>query len=104
MSYRVRVESIEPTGNGDVHLDVWVESDAASPGTFVPIPNGHRTMVLNGDAVLAITGSAGTTAQKRTALLALFKQEATNWGVAKSDSAATAMAALMPSLPVTVAL
>jgi hypothetical protein len=93
---------MEATGNGDIHLDVWIES--GTNGSYAPIPNGHRTMVLNGDAVLAITDSAGTVAQKRTALLALFKQEASNWGVTKSDSALVAMQALVPSLPITVAL
>jgi hypothetical protein len=102
MAYRIRVESMEATGNGDVHLDCWIET--GSNGEYTPIANGHRTMVLSGDAVLAITNGPGTVAQKRTALLALFKQTASDWGVTKSDSALVAMQALVPSLPIMVAM
>ena len=85
MSYRARVVSSEPAANGDVHLDVYVESDRL--GDWALIPGGHRTLVLDGSAVLAILEGSGTDSQKRAALSALFKQEVAAWGIDESDNA-----------------
>ena len=99
--YRARVLSSEPAANGDVHLDVHVESDRT--GDWLLIPQGHRMLVLDGAAVLAITTGAGTVTQKRAALSALFKQEVLSWGIDESDDANEQLLELV-SLPVTVSL
>ena len=102
--YRVRVESGEAAANGDIHLDVYVEKETDTD-VWEPIPLGHRTMVLNGAAVMAITGGAGTDAQKRAALLELFRAEAESWGIAESDEAYNALYDLLPAgWPVSVVL
>ena len=93
MAYRARVLSSEAAANGDVHLDVNVESDRT--GSWVLIPGGHRTLVLDGDAVLAITTSGGTLASRRAAALALFIQEISAWGIDKSDDANEQLSALV---------
>ena len=101
MAYRVEVKSSEAAANGDVHLDVRIESDRT--GDWVLIPLGHRTLVLDGAAVLAITTGVGTDAQKKAALSALFKQEVLAWGLDESDDANEQLLALV-ELPVTVGL
>ena len=93
MAYRANVLSSEPAANGDVHLDVQVESDRS--GSWALIPGGHRTLVLDGDAVLAITNSSDTLANKRLAAKALFIQEITAWGIDKSDDANEQLTALV---------
>jgi len=99
--YRARVLSSEAAANGDIHLDVHVESDRS--GDWALIPGGHRTLVLDGAAVLAITTGAGTLTQKRAALSALFKAEVLEWGLDTSDDANEQLLELV-SLPVTVSL
>ena len=69
-SYRVRVAGSEAAANGDVHLDCFIQR--LNGATWEDVYLGHRTMELGAAAVLAITGGAGTDAQKRAALLALF--------------------------------
>ena len=101
MSYRARVISSEPAANGDVHLDTHVESNRI--GEWLLIPGGHRTLVLDGEAVLAITEGSSTNAAKRTALSALFKQEVKAWGLDESDDANEQLLALV-TMPVTVGL
>ncbi len=104
MNYRVRVESGESAANGDLHLGAWVEKETA-PDVWELIPLGHRTMVLNGARVLAITGGAGTDAQKRAALLELFRAEAASWGIDESDEAYNELYDLLPGgWPVSVNL
>jgi len=99
--YRTRVESSEAAANGDIHLDVFVESDRS--GDWVLIPGGHRTLVLDGSAVLLITGGSGTPTEKRLALAALFKQEVLNWGIDRSDDANEQLLELV-ELPIVVSL
>ena len=99
--YRARVVDREAAANGDIHLDVFVESDKT--GDWVVIPNGHRTLVLNGKAVLDITEGAGTDNQKRTALSNLFKEEVKLWGIDKSDEASVALGELI-TFPINVSL
>ena len=93
MSYRARVLSSEAAANGDVHLDVHVESDRS--GDWELIPGGHRTLVLDGDAVLAIINSGDTLANRRLAMKALFIHEISAWGIDKSDDANEQLTALM---------
>ena len=102
MAYRVRVASAEAAANGDVYLDCFIETDAS--GDWLPAINGHRTMVMDGAAVLAITGNdALTDQQKRAQLASLFRAEATSWGIDQADAAQTALAELV-EYPVNVAI
>ena len=101
MAYRARVLSSEPAASGDVHLDVYVESDRS--GDWELIPGGHRTLVLNGAAVLAITEGAGTDQQKTGALADLFRQEVLSWGLDESDDANEQLLGLV-ELPINVSL
>ena len=104
MAYRARVLSGEAAASGDIHLDVVVERQVDEE-TWTMIPLGHRTLVMNGAAVLAITEGPGTNAQKLAALAALFKQEILSWGLDESDDAYEQMFALIPGgWPVTVSL
>ena len=92
--YRVHVEEIEAAADGDIHMLCVIQRD--DDGEWVPVINGHRTMVLDGQAVLAITESAMTDAEKRAAMLSLFKAEATAWGIDESDEAYNQLIALLP--------
>lgn len=104
MNYRVRVESGEPAANGDVHLDCWVQKEV-EPDVWQNVPTGHRTLVLDGAAVLSITESAMTDPQKLAALRELFSQEAASWGIHRSDDAYNQLHNLLPGgWPVTVNL
>ena len=93
MSYRARVVSSEPSANGDVFLDTHVESDRT--GEWVLIPGGHRTLVLDGEAVLAICESGDTLANRRLAVKDLFVQEIKAWGIDESDDANEQLTALL---------
>ena len=93
MAYCANVLSSQPAANGDVHLDVQVESDRS--GSWGLIPGGHRTLVLDGDAVLAIINSGDTLANRRLAIKALFIQEISAWGIDKSDDANEQLSALV---------
>ena len=103
------IRDVKAAANGDVHLDVWVLKEEANPEPppdtiDVLMPNGHRTAVLKGAAVLAITTSSLTAAKKKAALLALFKQEVASWGVVEADAAANGILGLLNTLPVSVNL
>jgi hypothetical protein len=103
--YRANVLDGEAAANGDLHLDTWIQKSEDDGATWENVPAGHRTLVLDGAAVLTITESAGTDQQKRAALLELFRQEAESWGIDESDDAYTQMYDLLPSgWPVTVEL
>ena len=91
--YRARVVSSEASANGDIHLDVFVESDRS--GDWALIPGGHRTLVLNGSAVLAICNSGDTLAGRRLAIKDLFIQEIKAWGLDESDDANEQLVALL---------
>jgi hypothetical protein len=102
MDYRFTVVSSEAAANGDVHLDTWVEKfvDEAWVRT---VPNGHFTVVLDGEAVTAIADGEGTNAEKIAALAALFKAEVVAKGIDTADDAQTKLEALV-TYPVSVTL
>jgi len=103
-SYRARVEGGEAAANGDVHFDCYVECEVESD-VWEVVPYGHRTLVLNGAAVLSITESEMTNGQKLTALTNLFCQEAESWGIHESDDAYNQLFDLLPTgWPVNVSL
>ena len=93
MAYRARVLNSEAAANGDIHLDTFVESDRS--GDWVLIPGGHRTLVLDGEAVLAICESGDTLANRRLAIKDLFVQEIKSWGIDESDDANEQLMALI---------
>ena len=94
MSYRARVLSSEAAANGDVHLDVMVESDRSGDWELISGGN-HRTLVLDGEAILAITTSSSSLAAKRQAAKDLFIQEIKAWGIDESDDANEQLTALV---------
>jgi len=103
-NYRVTILGSEAAANGDIHMDVNVEKEIETD-VWELIPNGHRTLVMDGEAVLAITTGTGTDAAKRASLLALFKQEVLSWGVDEADDANTQLVDLLPEgWPVSVML
>ncbi len=93
MAYRAIVLSAEPAANGDVHLDTFIESDRE--GDWALIPGGHRTLVLDGEAVLAIVNNGDTLANRRLAMKNLFIEEIKAWGLDESDNATQELTALM---------
>lgn len=93
MAYRARVLSSEAAADGDVHLDVMVESDRS--GSWQLIPSGHRTLVLDGEAILAITNSSDSLANKRLAIKGMFILEIAAWGIDESDDANEQLSALV---------
>ena len=107
MAYRANVLSSEAAANGDVHLDVIIQKEVIvdQETTWATIPNGHRTMVLDGAAVLAVTGGDGTLNQKRAAIVEIMRAEATRWGIGQSDQANTELTGLVPGgFPIAVVL
>ena len=93
MAYRAIVNSAEPAANGDVHLDTIIQTDR--DGDWTLIPNGHRTLVLDGEAVMAIINNGDTLANRRAAMKALFIEEVKAWGLDESHNAATELEGLM---------
>ncbi len=91
--YRARVLSSEAAANGDIHLDCHIESDRS--GDWELIIGGHRTLVLDGSAVLAICNSGDTLAERRQAVKDLFIQEIKAWGLDESDDANEQLMALI---------
>jgi hypothetical protein len=100
--YRARIVGSKAAANGDVHLDCFVEREIEED-VWELIPNGHRCLVLDGVAVLMITESSMTNAQKRQALANLFRQEVKSWGLDQSDDANVSLEALV-SWPQNVSL
>ena len=96
--YRVHVEEIEAAANGDLHLLCAIQRKVVvdEVDTWVLALNGHRTMVLDGEALLAILTGPGTEGQKIVAILAIFKQEALAWGIDTADSAYTLLMDILP--------
>jgi hypothetical protein len=103
-NYRANVLGGEAAANGDIVFDCWIEKEVEE-GAWEPVPMGHRTLVLDGAAVLSVTESGMTDPQKRAALLELFRQEAESWGIHESDDAYSQLYDLLPAgWPVTVGL
>ena len=105
-SYRLRIVGSEAAANGNVHMDTWVDKSTDDGASWEPAQGGHFTLVLNGAAVLAITGGPGTLTQKRTAMLALLKAEVASRGIDQADDADNQLRGILPDgdWPVTVDL
>ena len=104
--YRLRIVGSEAAANGNVHMDTWVDVSADDGDNWEPAQAGHFTLVLNGAAVLAITGGPGTLVQKRAAMLALLKAEVASRGIDQADDADSQLRGILPNgdWPVTVDL
>ena len=88
--YRANILKIEPTADKSLHADAVLELRTATNPVNVwkPIVNGHFTIVLGAEAVLAVTeNTALTNVQKKKALLDLIKAEALKRGLDRADMA-----------------
>jgi len=93
MAYRAIVLSSEPAAQGNVHLAIQVESDHS--GSWQQSPIGRRTLILDSDAILAITTSKRSLANRRAAIKALMVKQISAWGIDKSDDANEQLTALV---------
>lgn len=88
--YQAKIVSIEPTANGTVNADVFIELRTGTSPDFVWIPasNGHFTLVLTADEILSITENTSlTNVQKRQAIKDVIKARTLERGIEKSDEA-----------------
>ena len=100
--YRANVVKIEPSANGTINADVFVElrTGVTPDFSWVLTSNGHFTIVIQATDVLAITNNAALTpVQKRLAIRELVKAQALDRGVDTSDEAYAAWIALIPTWP-----
>lgn len=86
------------TAQGNINLDVYVEVQTDdNPETWALIPNGHRTVTLQAQAIIAIEQGPGTDNQKRQAVMALIEDVILASGIAQSYQGAAAFVALLPN-------
>lgn len=86
------------TARGDIALDVFLEVQIDdSPEAWVQVPDGHRTVILQAQAVVAIAQGPGTPVQKRQAVLALITDAVLAFGLAQSYQGAAAFVSLLPN-------
>ena len=102
-TYRFVIDGAEASSNGDVHLDTWIERSEDAENWTRDVPNGHFTVVLDGNAVIAIADGEGTDAEKIAAFAAMFKEKVQDKGIEIADDAVTKLESLV-SWPQTVAL
>ena len=93
MAYRAIVLSSEPAADGSVHLLVQVENN--HDGEWKQTSIGRRTLILDSDAILAITTSKRSLANRRAAIKALMVKQISAWGIDKSDDANEQLTALV---------
>lgn len=100
-NYRAKIIDSEAAGDGTVHFDCWIqrEEDDRQGGTiWVNVEKGHRSVVLQASAVLAVTQDGSLSdGQKRSRLAQLFRQEALSWGIDEADAANEDIMSLIPS-------
>ena len=89
--YQAKVISIEPTANGTINADVFVELRTGTNPDWVwkPATNGHFTLVLEVADVMAIINDPlnTTVVKKRVAIRNLIKSRALARGIDKADEA-----------------
>ena len=106
-TYRAHITNGEPTANGNVHLNCEIQKlISEDPDVWELVPNGRRTMVMDGGTVLSITEHpTWSDGEKLTALGDEFRRIAEGWGIDEADDAHTQMVALLPGgFPQDVAL
>jgi hypothetical protein len=95
--YKVNIISMEAGADATVMADAFVQVRISrNPDVFQDIKNGHRTIVLGAAEVKAITNSAMTAPQKRTALRDLIKAKVLAMGLDVADEAWTDFITLVP--------
>lgn len=89
--YQVKIVSIEPTANGMLNADCFVQLRTGTSPNFVytDAQNGHFTIVLEASDVMAIINNPAnsTNVLKRHAIRDLIKTKALERGIDKSDEA-----------------
>ena len=106
-TYRAHITKSEAAADGNVHLTCQIQRLVSEdPDVWELVPNGHRTMVMDGGTVLSITEHpTWSDGEKLTALGDEFRRIAESWGIDEADDANTQMFALLPSgFPQDVAL
>jgi hypothetical protein len=96
--YRVSVNSKVPAAGNQLYFDAVIERRTGTSPDWVwlPLIDGHRTVILGAQAVLDIYAGPGTNVQKRQAIQDLIKAEALAMGIDKADEADVAMSDLFP--------
>ena len=97
--YRANILSYEPSANGTLNFDCFVERrEGANPDfTWAVTSQGQFTLVLTASEILAITTGVGTNVQKRKALEDIIKERALERGVDVADDAYLAFSNLEPA-------
>jgi len=93
MPYRAIVLSCNPGADHTLHLLVQVENN--HDGEWKQTSIGRRTLILDIDAILAITTSKRSLANRRAAIKALMVKQISAWGIDKSDDACKQLTALV---------
>lgn len=97
--YRANVTKVEPSADGTLHADVFVELQVSKdPLTWIMVSGGHFTIVITADQVLSIIADKAldTNVKKRVALADIIKKEALARGVDKADEAYAEWLKLIP--------
>ena len=79
MPYRAVISSSVAAANGDVHLNVKVQSNQS--GAWKLIPGGAITVFMDRAALLSIINNGDTLANRRTSMNELFIQEIKVWNL-----------------------
>jgi len=79
MPYRAIISSSVAAANGDVHLNVKVQSNQS--GAWKLIPGGAITVFMDRAALLSIINNGDTLANRRTSMNELFIQEIKVWNL-----------------------
>lgn len=87
--YQALVQKIEPSADGTLHADVFVQlrTGVTPDFVYVNITNGHFTIVLTADEVLAVTKSTMTQVEKRKAIRDIIRARALERGIDNVDTA-----------------
>jgi len=96
--YKVIINSMEAGADSTVMADANIQVRVSrNPDVFQYIRNGHRTIVLGAQEVMAITDDAVmTNNQKKQALRDLVKEKVLAMGIDTADEAWTDFITLIP--------
>ena len=84
--------------NGNINLDVYIEIQTGTdPETWALLPQGHRTIVLQAQAIVAIAEGSGTIQQKRQQVMNLITDAILGLGLVHSYQGAAAFVSLLPN-------
>jgi hypothetical protein len=63
----------------------------------MPVPQGHRTLVLSAAELQGILDSGNTASEMRQAIMAIIYREVKLWGLDEADQAEAGLMQLIPS-------